>query len=355
MKGIYERGDSFQVKKQYPGREKVTATFKTLKAAEDYVLACDLAYRRGEAFPSPLAPGSSKAASTDTMDKLLDLTTTARWSENRSDTSADNARQFVEFVGRATAVAEGLSMDRILAYVEYRRDLLGNSGKTINKKLSAISVMMDTAFKLKLVPGLIKMPRQKEGKGRLRYYTVEEQRMIFEWLERLGRIEYVDLFQFLVDTGLRPGEAAKLHWNDFRPGRVIVEAPITKTLKTRVVPLTKAAKAAVDRRRSDPQHGMLKGPFAWSSNLATRDIWEKLRERFVWLRGTDTVPYTFRHTCASRLAMAGKQAPMIKDWMGHTSLATTERYMHLGPATLDSLVDALENFQDPTFNERRAA
>ena len=41
---------------------------------------------------------------------------------------------------------------------------------------------------------------------------------------------------------------------------------------------------------------------------------------------------TFRHTFASRLAMAGVGSPTIADLMGHTDLLVTGRYMHLSPA-----------------------
>ncbi len=45
---------------------------------------------------------------------------------------------------------------------------------------------------------------------------------------------------------------------------------------------------------------------------------------------------------------------MIMNWMGHKSLMTTQRYMHLSPAAVQGLVNSLANFQDPT-HERRAA
>ena len=39
--------------------------------------------------------------------------------------------------------------------------------------------------------------------------------------------------------------------------------------------------------------------------------------------------------------MAGKSAVQIMRWMGHKNLVTTNRYMHLSPATMEDMADVL--------------
>jgi len=49
-----------------------------------------------------------------------------------------------------------------------------------------------------------------------------------------------------------------------------------------------------------------------------------------------------RHTFCSHLAMRGAPARAIQELAGHKDLATTQRYMHLSPAALDSAIRLLD-------------
>ena len=48
--------------------------------------------------------------------------------------------------------------------------------------------------------------------------------------------------------------------------------------------------------------------------------------------------HRLRHTFCSHLAMRGAPARAIQELAGHKDLATTQRYMHLSPAALDSAI-----------------
>ena len=52
--------------------------------------------------------------------------------------------------------------------------------------------------------------------------------------------------------------------------------------------------------------------------------------------------HVLRHTFCSHLAMKGAPARAIQDLAGHRDLATTQRYMHLSPAALDSAIRLLD-------------
>src|SRR5205807_2731555 len=58
-------------------------------------------------------------------------------------------------------------------------------------------------------------------------------------------------------------------------------------------------------------------------------------------------PHVLRHTFCSRLAMRGAATKAIQELAGHRDLATTQRYMHLSPAALDTAIRLLET---PTVN-----
>jgi hypothetical protein len=53
-------------------------------------------------------------------------------------------------------------------------------------------------------------------------------------------------------------------------------------------------------------------------------------------------PHMLRHTFCSHLAMRGAPARAIQELAGHQNLTTTQRYMHLSPAALDSAIRLLD-------------
>ena len=52
--------------------------------------------------------------------------------------------------------------------------------------------------------------------------------------------------------------------------------------------------------------------------------------------------HILRHTFCSHLAMRGAPARAIQELAGHEDLATTQRYMHLSPAAIDSAIRLLD-------------
>jgi hypothetical protein len=52
--------------------------------------------------------------------------------------------------------------------------------------------------------------------------------------------------------------------------------------------------------------------------------------------------HQLRHTFGAHLAMKGAPAKAIQELMGHADLATTMRYMHLSPASLNQAIRLLE-------------
>ena len=93
----------------------------------------------------------------------------------------------------------------------------------------------------------------------------------------------------------------------------------TKSKKTRSVPLHPKVREWVETKKTD---SVL---FPLSGDQATRKMYEiqKLAElpHFTWK--------TCRHTFGSRLAQAGVNLGKIQSWMGHNSITTTMRYVHL--------------------------
>jgi site-specific recombinase XerD len=57
--------------------------------------------------------------------------------------------------------------------------------------------------------------------------------------------------------------------------------------------------------------------------------------------------HVLRHTFCSHLAMRGAGARAIQELAGHRDLSTTQRYMHVSPAAIESAIRLLDSSADP--------
>ena len=199
--------------------------------------------------------------------------------------------------------------------------------------------MSKMARKLGLIEDEPRLPWQEEGEGRVRYYTEDEETKLLGTLVLWGSHDEHDLCAFLIDTGCRLGEAEKLLWGDIR-GRA-VSFMFSKNKSHRTITATQRVLAVLARMKS--RHPDLAGPFQWLNRVKLRWTWHKLRAQFEWM-DENTVVHTFRHTCCSRLVIAGVDLMRVRKWMGHKRIETTMRYAHLGPQDLEALADVLGKY-----------
>lgn len=63
--------------------------------------------------------------------------------------------------------------------------------------------------------------------------------------------------------------------------------------------------------------------------------------------GGRVTPHVFRHTTAVHLLGAGVEPNVIRGWLGHVSLATTNRYAEIDAAAKEAALKACEPPQVP--------
>jgi integrase len=180
-----------------------------------------------------------------------------------------------------------------------------------------------------------------------RVLSVEEERLLF----KLASPELRPILTTALYAGLRKGELLNLTWEqvdfargvihvrpraekhaDSNPERVDAWAP--KRRKSRIVPMHELVREALKRlpRAIREPYVFITGRHGrrWTeSGLNT--VWYALLSdaRIDDLRFHDT-----RHTFATRLSQAGVPLQAIQIMLGHSKIATTARYSHLGEADL---------------------
>ena len=167
------------------------------------------------------------------------------------------------------------------------------------------------------------------------------------------------IFEFAIFTGLRMGEIWGLHWSDVHldaePAYIVVRhsyAGPTKSGKPRTLPLLERAASVLRRWRELSESTDL----VWPNDEGGHHCkcycagWADKKEKRGLLLGYKTKAgiarnvrfHDLRHTFASH-AISGTwghawSIEQVKEYLGHTSITTTQRYAHLSPDALRSAV-----------------
>lgn len=197
---------------------------------------------------------------------------------------------------------------------------------------------------------LLDMPTIKYAKGLPRPFATDE-------LERLMAVALTGtdevLRAVLYYTGARDAEICGIRLCDLRPpvsasgvARVSILGKGRKERVVSVPPVCWALMAGLMRQRAaiekDPEAPLLsqRDGSPWSPRMIQR----RVRQWGVTAEVHDCAPHRFRHTFATNLLDEGEDIRVIKDALGHASLATTEIYTKVSDRRLDAAALRLRTF-----------
>jgi integrase len=200
--------------------------------------------------------------------------------------------------------------------------MLGNSQSTINTKMSILSRLMNMAADDEIIEDVPKIPWKKIPRGRVRVLTADEEDSL---MANLPDKSYW-FASFLITTGARPGETMDLIWSNIDLSRndvATVTFEINKTDNPRTIPLMGRALEAVQWTKAQ---GWTR-PFSEVVYSTFTNHWKKAKEA-AGITDPSVIPYTMRHTAATRLGKSGEDTLIVKKWLGHSRVSTTEIYTH---------------------------
>ena len=150
------------------------------------------------------------------------------------------------------------------------------------------------------------------------------------------------------EAGLRCGEIMALEWRDvdsaqrqLTVARSEWKGQVTspKGGRTRHVPMTNRLAEALRVARHLRGARVLCDP---QGRSLTQKMVQRLVSRSARRANVKAGVHILRHTFCSHLAMRGAPPRAIQELAGHRDLSTTQRYMHLTPAALDSAIRLLD-------------
>ena len=333
---IYRRGASFVVSVG-SGADRFRGSYAKRPDAERAELEEQLrrkALQAGEKAPTSHAKrGDGRKTLLEAYERTLRL----HWKGEKAEkTHRINATAVLKCLGEDTAVADITPEDITEMVIELEDQ--GNSGSTVNKKLSCLSMMLKTAKAqwpgcLQELPAII---RRKEGKHRIRWMDAAEETKALELCDTFGLEDLKDYIVVAIDTGFRRGELLGFQPRDYNNGLLVLHDGETKSDKARAIPATSRVHAIIQRRSSQPTlfEGLTVHRLRWQ--------WVQLKAHMGLEADPQFVVHMLRHTCASRMVQRGVPLAVVQKWMGHATITTTMRYAHLAPSSLMQAKDALE-------------
>jgi integrase len=315
------------------GATRKRSKHDTLEAAEDWMDAKEAARETAATLLLPPEPVSTVW----TLQKTLDYTLKHHWTSGGGvKTAKRNGEYAVEFFGPDVLINTIISRS-VVEYMEWLIEFHDNSHSTLNKKLSALSVMLTCALDIGGIETLPRLKRYKEDKKSPHWYSNDDERMMLKVSLDLG---YPDLHDFIVfgfDLGMRRMELLNLKMVDYHAGKLLIHADSAKSGRARAVPASRRVRDILEARPAG-QHKV----FSNLNIFNHRTQWENLRAAMGRKDDPFFITHSMRHTCATRLVSANAKMKAVQAWLGHEAMASTMVYSHLEPGQLEHALESLE-------------
>jgi integrase/recombinase XerD len=236
---------------------------------------------------------------------------------------------------------EDIQSDAVLGFLDHVESRRGNSAATRNCRLAAVRSFVQHLLRQDVTRagqyGRILAIRNKKALRRTpTYLEPEEARAVIAAIDHRscnGDRDHA-LLLFLYNTGARVSEALAVRACDLRLERPRQVRLLGKGQKERICPLWSETASALRRIiRARPAEDQL---FRNAQGVPlTRDGVAYLLGKYVRLaaqqapalRKYKVTPHVMRHSCAVALLQAGVDVSVIRDYLGHASVATTSRYI----------------------------
>jgi integrase/recombinase XerD len=266
----------------------------------------------------------------------------------------DALRLFLGFVATAARrpmtqlTVEDLTFERVLAFLQHLETARRNRVPTRNQRLAALRIFFEYLARrlperLHVCEQVAAIPIKRTPLPEMRFLDRTEVTTLFAALPRDGRHALRDraLLMALYNTGARVQEIA-----DLRVEHVSLTAPPHVRLrgkgdKWRTCPLWEETARVLRRLLEDRHVTNPSAPVFTSASgcpLTRFGIYKLVRRHVGALESPVTsttaptrriTPHVFRHTAAVHLLEAGVEVNVIRGWLGHVSLETTNRYAEI--------------------------
>lgn len=254
---------------------------------------------------------------------------------------------------------DNFNKEIIIEFLDYLETERKNSILTRNQRLASLKsffkyVQYNEPSLFDLCTKILSIKNKKVPNKMISYFTEEEIKIIINYLNKENNLKYLTLLCVLYETGARVSELINIKISDINLSDTASITLYGKGNKVRIVPisneLVKLLNKYFKNQYFDYGEGLLfysknhKQYSRFGINFIIKSLVNKLKlEHLNYFKG-NYHPHSFRHSKATHLYNNGTPLLYIKDFLGHSTIITTEIY-----ATPDSKKQReliLENAQE---------
>jgi len=238
---------------------------------------------------------------------------------------------------------EDLTFEQVLAFLRHLEEERGNHIRSRNQRLAALHSFFEyvatrSPEMLAACQQVAAIPAKRVPPPETRFLEQDEVQALLAGLPSTGRLALRDraLILFLYNTGARVSEAAGVRAGHLDLGGHPIVRLHGKGGKWRTCPLWQQTARTLTRLLAslDPAPGPDSAIFTSHGRPLTRSGIYKIVRRHTCgfddpRTGRKITPHTFRHTAAAHLLEAGVEVNVIRGWLGHADLSTTNRYAEI--------------------------
>ena len=275
---------------------------------------------------------------------------------------SDTIRLLLRFIAqqkgtRITKLAlEDLSSENIIGFLRYLENDRHNSVSTRNQRLAALHALFEyiasrEPVMLETCQRVAAIPIKRAAPPETHFLERDEMESLLRHLPRTGRLAQRNyaLILFLYNTGARAEEVAELRVGNLQLAEPALVRLHGKGDKWRTCPLweqTAKRLAALIEAAGQPAADAPVFCSTTGEALTRFGIYKVVRRVAGHLddAGTNRTigPHVFRHTAAIHLLESGVEINVIRSWLGHADLTTTNRYAEINTKTKMEALRATE-------------
>jgi integrase len=248
---------------------------------------------------------------------------------------AQQTRYLLAFPFLADCRLDAIDEAAVEQFAQARRQQVGPA--TTNRGLAVLRRMLRLAQEWRMLDRIPRIRLLRGERNREFVLSREQERIYLEFCPPTLH----DVAMLMLDTGLGPAEALGLQWPDVQRDYLQVREGKTR-YRARCVNLTSRVAAMLESRRQDSTSSFVFAEVGKKPPLPSSLAHLHGRVRGKLKLPGEFVLYSLRHTALTRLGENGADAFTIMRIAGHSSVTTSQRYVHPSSETVALAIARLD-------------
>lgn len=277
--------------------------------------------------------------------RMLDYMHLKHYSASTIKSYISHVALFARYIGKSPELSTLEEVSGYLLHLSEERKL---SQSLLNAAYSAIKVLLEQVLGREWDTRML--PRSRREKTLPQVLSAADALKI---VNAPANVKHRTILRLLYATGLRMAEVLSLKISDVDSKRMVLFVRQGKGFKDRQVPMSEVLLDTLRQYwlQCRPQEYLFESSMSGGplSARSIQTIFQKARQK-AGVRQHASV-HTLRHCYATHMLEAGVDTLCIKNFMGHSHLSTTARYLHISRThqSLPDLIDAASTEDAPHF------